>query len=86
VPKRAYVGAVVGFLVGSVVALYFSGDAPETAILRGLQLASAFAGAIGGLAAGVANKAGNGRDKIVLALTIAAWMLIGLVIFVYRML
>lgn len=82
---RAYVGAAIGFVIGSLISIWFSRGAPESEVLMTMQLVGAFAGALGGFLAGVASKAGNqARALIAAAGGLAACLLVGLAILIYR--
>ena len=80
----SYVGAALGFVAGFLIGQWFCKGAPPSDVLTTLQTICAFTGAIGGFATGTAFAAGNGRAKIVGAISIAACLLVGVAIMVYR--
>ncbi len=76
-----YWPAVVGFVVGTLISLWFQGPDPD-AIERGMSLACAFVGAVTGLA--VAQASIPARRIIALAGGFALCVLIGLAMIAYR--
>lgn len=81
---RVYVGAAIGFLLGFLISQWFVANAPVDTILLGMQTASAIVGAIAGLGAGAASKAGNqGRAVLAAAAGLVGCLLVGLVILIY---
>jgi hypothetical protein len=81
---RAYVGVVIGFIVGFLISEWFASGAPENEVLFTMQAVCGLVGAVGGYATGMASKAGNGRAPIAAGLTIAACLLVGLAMWIYR--
>lgn len=82
---RSYIGAIIGFVVGFLISQWFVRGAPPSDVLRVLQTVCAFSGALGGLAAGTASKAGNSRRAMAAATVgLAACLLVGLAILIYR--
>lgn len=82
---RAYVGAAIGFVIGFLIGQWFVRGAPPSDVLLTMQTICAFTGALGGFAAGAASKAGNqGRAAIAAGAGLAACLLVGVAIWIYR--
>lgn len=82
---RSYIGAVIGFVLGFLISQWFVKGAPPSDVLLGMQTVCAFTGAVGGLAAGSASRAGNqGKALIAAAVGLVGCLLVGLAILIYR--
>lgn len=82
---RSYIGAVIGFVLGFLISQWFVKGAPPSGVLLTMQAICAFTGAVGGLAAGTASRAGNqGKGLIAAGVGVVGCLLVGLAIMIYR--
>jgi hypothetical protein len=82
---RSYIGAVIGFVLGFLLSQWFVKGAPPSDVLLSLQTICAMTGAVGGLAAGTASRAGNqGKAMIAAGVGLVGCLLVGLAIMIYR--